>query len=294
MKKLIMLFQLLMVIILVGTSVYATVNATLDLEVSTNTLKRGDEFTVTLSLKNVDSENKVKSISGYVNYDSKVIEEITAKSIVTEEDNTVVIGNEKLTVEDLTDRDVNDMPDTSAYIGFNGNPTSDNDTKIVIDFNNGLSEATDLITMKFKVKENATMGEIENAIEYKWFVITAGSEASEEISKNVSLTIVIQNDANNKDNTNINVHTNTANNTNTNTNKNTNTNANTNTNKNVVINNTNTNKNTNVISNTNTGDNTVSGTKIPAAGLRTVIMPIIVFMVLAYVSYRKYLDYKDV
>lgn len=280
MKKRLMLFQLIMVIILVGTSVYATVNANLDLKVSSDTLKRGEEFTVTLSLKNVDSENKVKSISGYVNYDKNVVEDITVDSIVKDENNTVKIGDETLAVEDLTDRDVNDMPDTSAYIGFNSNPTTDNDTKIVIDFNNGLSEDADLLTIKFKVKENATLGNIKKAIEYKLFVITAGSESSDEISKNVELTIKDINSNNDGNNTNTN---NSANNTNTNIAGNTN--------KNTMANNTNTSANTNT---NNAKDNTVSGTRLPAAGLRTVIIPLIAFAVLAYVSYKKYLEYKDI
>ena len=44
--------------------------------------------------------------------------------------------------------------------------------------------------MKFKVKADADLGEIKNAIEYKMFVITAGtSDKSEEITNNIDLTI---------------------------------------------------------------------------------------------------------
>ena len=171
-NKMIILLQIIIAIVLVASSVYATVSTTLDLTVSTDTVKRGDEITVTLSLKDVSSEKKVKSVSGYINYNKNIIEKLTVDSIVKNENNTVTIGSETLTVEDLTNKTVNEMPDTRAYIGFNASPTSDNDTKIVIDFNDGVSEDTELLTIKFKVKSNATIGEIENAIEYKVFVIT--------------------------------------------------------------------------------------------------------------------------
>ena len=50
-KRMIILLQIIIAVVLIGTSVYASVSATLDLNVSSNTLKKGDEVTVTLSLK---------------------------------------------------------------------------------------------------------------------------------------------------------------------------------------------------------------------------------------------------
>ena len=58
--------------------------------------------------------------------------------------------------------------------------------------------------------------------------------------------------------------------------------------------NTNTNKNVNNNPNTNTKDNTVAGTKIPAAGAKVIILPVITLIVLAYVSYNKYMKMKGI
>lgn len=290
-KKMVILLQIMIAIVLVGTSVYGAVNATIDLKVSKDTIKRGEEITVTLSLKDVDSN--VKSVSGYVNYNKDIIEELTVDSIVKGADNTVKIGNEILTVEDLTNKTVDQMPDTSAYIGFNAAPTSGNDTRIVIDFRNGISENTDLITIKFKVKSNATLGEIEKAIEYKMFVIAAGTEKSEEISKDVKLTISEDGSSNgNQDGNNVqNVNQNQNTATNTNTNK-------TPDNKNTAVKNNTTNtKNTSTAGSSqktnNTVDNTLASVGLPATGARAIIIPAIILILCAYISYNRYMKYKQ-
>lgn len=307
-KNKLILLQLFIAFVLVSTSVYAAITTTISLSVSETTVLRGDTVDVTLSLKDVDSSKKIESVSGYINYDSDVIEEITVDSIQKSAENTVTIGNEVLKVEDLTNASINEIPTSTSYVAFNGSPTSGNDSRIVIDFKDGISEDTDLLTIQFKVKEDATIGEVEEAISYSMFVMTAGTEQSEEVTENIKLTVkaVTTNDDNNTNNNVANENTNTNGNTNSNTNKNTNTNTNSNTNKNTNTNtntnsntNSNTNKNTNTNTNSNsnvnnTTDNTVSSVKIPAAGAKVVIIPAIILVILAYVSYNRYMKYKDI
>ena len=317
-KNKLILLQLVIAFVLISTSVYAALTTTITLSIAEAVAFRGDTVDVTLSLEDVDSDKKIQSVAGYINYDENVIEALNVDSIQKDENNTVTIGNEILSVEDLTDADVNKIPTSSAYVAFNGNPTSDNDSRIVIDFKNGISEDTDLLTIKFKVKSTATLGEVEDAISYSMFVATAGSEETEEITRNIKLTVkaVENNEENDNNNTNLennnentnsntnqnvnkeNTNTNTDRNTNTNTGKNTNTNTNKNTNTNTARNtNTNTNKNTNTNTgkNTNTNtDGTVAGSKLPATGAKVIIIPAIILIVVAYVSYNKYIKYKDI
>ena len=335
-KSKLILLQLAVAFVLISTSVYAALTTTIKLSVSEAVAFRGDTVDVILSLEDVDENKKIQSVAGYINYDENVIEPLNVDSIQKNENNTVTIGNETLVVEDLTNADINEIPTSSAYVAFNGNPTTDNDSRIVIDFKDGISEDTDLLTIKFKVKSTATLGEVEDAISYSMFVATAGSEESEEITRNIKLTVkaVENNDDDNSNNTNQesnnqnvnnintgkNTNTNTNSNTNTNTNSNTNTNNNTNTGKNTNTNtnsntnvgkntNTNTNRNTNVGKNTNTNtnsntnvgkntntntDGTVAGTKLPATGAKIIIIPAIILIVVAYVSYNKYIKYKDI
>ena len=319
-KNKLILLQLVIAFVLICTSVYAAVTTTIDVSPSKTLVERGEVVTVTLSLKDVDSNMKVESVEGYINYDESVIKAIDVDSIHKDQGNTVTIGNETLKVEDLTNADINNMPSTESYVAFNGSPASGNKTRIVIDFKQGLTEDTELLKIDFEVKEDATTGSIENAISYSMFVITAGTEESVEITENIDLTVkaVSTNDNNtNSENENTNTeneNTNTDNNTNTD-DENTNTenentnvsNENTNTdNDNTNVNNentnaadntnSNTNKNTNKNTNNsgNTSDNTTSGSKLPATGAKLLVIPAIILSVVAYISYDKYMKYKGI
>ena len=287
-KNKLILLQLFIAFVLICTSVYATVNATIDVSTSETTVEAGKNVSVKLSLKNVDK--KVTNIEGYINYNKDVLENLTVDSIEKNEDGTVKIGNETLKVEDVT----TGVSGSDSGISFNGDPSSNNDSKIVIDFKDGITSDTDLLTINFKVKSTAKIGDIEKAISYSMFVITAGDETSEEITKDVSLTIKAATTSNpdddnkpsdddkkpdegdkkpdddkkpseddNKKNT-----------------------------TNNAVNNANTNKVNNT--NTNTKDNTVAGTTIPAAGAKLIVIPAIVLIVLAYLTYNKYRDMKDI
>ena len=296
-KNKLILLQIFVAFTLICSSVYAAVNTTIAVKASKNSVLRGEKVSVTLSLENVDNE-KVEEVEGYVNYDSNIVEPITFESIQKDAENKVKIGNEVLVVEDVTK---GNLSASSGYIGFNSDPSSGNDTRFVIEFNDGITEDVDLMTIDFVVKEDATLGEIKNAITYSTFVVTADAETSEEITKNVTLTVKAENapaDDDSNENKNENTNSNTNSNENKNTNSNTNTNSkneNKNTNKNTNTN-TNQNKNTNKAGNTNTNtkDNTVSGTNLPATGAKMIIIPAIVLLVLAYVSYNKYMKYKNV
>ena len=294
-KNKLILLQLMIAATLICTSVYAAVNTTISLSASGTTVHRGDEITVTLALEDVDSSKKVESIEGYINYNKDILETVTVDSIEKNENGTVKIGDEELPVEDLTNK--TEVSSTDSYVAFNGSPSSGNDIKIVIDFKNGISSDVELLKIKFKVKSDAELGTVANAISYEMFQITAGNETLPDITKNINLTVEKvateepDNTPENKpvNNTNTNKNTNnTVKNTNTNTNKNTNTT------KNNATKNTNTNTAKQTNSANSNKDNTVAGASIPAAGSKVVILPVIVLIVLAYISYNKYMNYKNI
>lgn len=185
-NKLVLAQIIMFAIILICTSVFATVNATIAVSADKTTLKRGDEVTVTLSLSGVESSKKVTSVEGYVNYNKAVFEDLKYASIVKNSDNKVTIGTESLLVEDVTNGANNG---SFAFVGVNFDPASGNDTRIVMDFNDGVSSDTELLKIKFKVKSNATLGDIANAIEYKAFVITTGAESTSEKSAEITRTL---------------------------------------------------------------------------------------------------------
>ena len=267
-KNKLILLQLVIAFTLICTSVYAAVNTTIELKVSNGVVKRGEKVAVTLSLKDVNEE-KIESIEEYINYNKKVIEPIDINSIEKNEDNTITIGSQKLPLEDLTNATIENMTSTSDSVAFNGNPAGDedNDSRIVIDFKEPITADTDILTINFTVKSDATLGEIKQAITYSLFVVTADAGQSEQITQDVAITVeAVQNKDNDDDDAN----------------KNTNTNRNTNQN---VNNNKNTNSNT---------DKTTADSTLPATGARIIAVPAIILMIIAYVCYNRYMKYKDI
>lgn len=300
-KNKLILLQIFIAFILICTSVYAATDATIDVTTSNTTVQRGSTVSVKLSLKDIPANRKVTSIEGYVNYNKDIIEEINVSNIEQSEDHKVTIDGQKIPVEDITN---GDTIESNYYVSFNAAPTTNNDARIVIDFKDDVEKDTDLITINFKVKENATLGEAKDAISYSAFIITSGGsldtmKTSEEITKSVSLTVkaASSGDNNNGDNNNNNGDNNNGDNNNNNGGNNNNNGDNNNNNdnkndkgKNNTVNNTNTNTNTN----RNTVDNTVAGMKLPATGAKMLIIPAIILIIIAYIAYNKYINMKDI
>ena len=317
------LLQVLVSILLISTSVYAA-SANIGATVSKSSVKKGETVTATLSLVDVGEGKKVGTIEGYINYNTSIFETITVENIQKDADGNVKIGSETLKVEDVTDG--KNVSDTNACVVFNAKPSGNNNVKILIDLANGISSDTELLKIDFKVKSNVSEGQIQNAISFSNFTLFSTSVEeggiADDLSKNINLTITSDSstpvtpdnpsepddqnpgdddkneNVNNNDNDNRNENTNNNKDTNTNTNTNRNTNTNTNTNRNTNTNtNSNTNRNTNTNSNSNrnaqNNNDQISGS-LPATGAKMFVVPMIVLIILAYISYNRYIKYKDI
>lgn len=108
-------------------------------------------------------------------------------------------------------------------------------------------------------------------------------------NKNENVNNNNNNNRNENTNTNRNENTNTNENTNRNTNENTNTN--TNTNKNNNTNNNNSNTNGGPVKNEGNGEASKS---LPKTGAQMVMIPMIILIIVAYISYNRYIKYKDI
>lgn len=285
MKNKLIVLQVFIVMILICTSVYAAVQATVGVKVSSSTLSRGDTFQATITLSDVQSGEKITGVEGYLIYDKTILEKVTINNILKDSDNKVKIGNDTLPVEDMQENPT----DTGAFVGFNGEPTSGKgDAKILIDFNNAITKDTDLITFEFKVKSDAKIGDIKDVIKFSEFTIAVeGGNPNDitTITRSINLTIKEKNNSNQDQNQDKDKDKDKDKNTE-------------NKSENPVgkVNNTNSNNkanNTNKTSNTNT-DNTVSGTKLPATGAKVFIIPAIVLIALAYVSYNRYIRMRGI
>ena len=302
MKKKLLLLYVFIAFVVLCSNVYAVI--TMDLSLITNNTKvePGSDLLVTVNLKNLS--DAISSVEGYINVDENVIKDIT-KDIIVDTDGKINITSGNVVTNKLTYAFNPSTTDADYDVIFNTNKKNieNNDCFFVMDLNKDVESSADILNLKFKVKDNATITEVKEAVKVDCVVAYSADESdkSEEISATLDIKVVgdvneSENQANNaNENTNTNnTNKNTNNNTNTNnTNKNANNNTNTNnTNKNTN-NNTNTN-NANKNTNTNANDATVSGTKIPAAGAKVIVLPIVIFAILAYVSYNRYIKYKDI
>lgn len=316
MKKKLLIIYVFVAFILLCTNVYATINMDLTLTADNTSVQPGETVVVTVNLKNMSSS--ISSIEGYINIDENVLESISSSMVVATD------GKIKVTTADGT------VTNTLSYVF---NPTSidadydvifntkkenieNNDCFFVMDLKNDISTTSNILTLQFTVKDSASIATVSDAIRIDNLVACSADESdkTDSISESLDIKVVkastgdsndgddddIDNNTSTDDdtNTNENTNTNTNNNTNSNTNNtNTNTNASTNTNNNTNsnTNNTNTNSNTNSNSTTNTNtDGTVSATNLPSAGAKFIILPVIIFAILAYISYNKYIKYKDI
>ena len=170
MKKRQIVLYVVVMLLLLTTSVYATIRAELDFRIHTNNgtiFYAGDEFTMTIGLKNIETDQGIKSIEGYIDIDEKVFENLTVNSIVTDSNGKVQIGNNELQVFDA-----NDISSTNTDKGiiFNTNPVSGRgDYKVVINLDEPITSNQNLIELKFKVKDNVAAGTYQSVMTYKLF-----------------------------------------------------------------------------------------------------------------------------
>ena len=281
------IIYIVVMLALICTSVYATVSGDISLSVDSQNkaILPGDEFEVTLSLDNLNAEEGLKAVEGYIDIDENVLENLTIDSIVTENGKVTINEDNVLNVTGAVNSD-------EPGIIFNTNPVSGNgDYKLVINFVKEVKTNLNLVTIKFKVKSDVNPGKYTGAISYKTFKIFSDDEKNAEEIKTKSITVEVSkpnnndkpvnNEVTNKPNNNVKNNTvknDTVKNNTTNPNRNTTNSSNGNKSKDPVKNTqTNPTKNTPSQGSGSTRnpniDNTVAKTPIPKTGYRIVLIP---------------------
>ena len=120
--------------------------------------------------------------------DENVLEDVTVNSIVTNSNGKVTIGNNSLPVYDAN----NISSSSEKGVILNTHPVSGKgDYKIVINLENPVSSDSDLVSIRFKIKENVNPGYYQEMMSYKLFNIFA-TDAGEKLelgAKNYNITI---------------------------------------------------------------------------------------------------------
>ncbi len=320
MKKLRISFVIVVLLVLVSGIVYANASI-LKLSYSKKG-KPGSTVSLSLSLQNTNTfDSAITSIEGYLNFDSEVFEDVTINSFESN-NGKVQIGNKNnLDLIDLSGYSSSNQSQVNGDAGFyfNGNPLSNNDNKIVLDFATPISEDAKLFTINLKVKSNASVKEYQKAIEianFKLFfednsvtsidslvlpfTVEAASGSNEvNNSTNNAVNNVTNNAINNTSNNVINnvVNNNIVNNTVDNVvdddDDNTVNNSVDNRTNNAVDNKSDSNSNKSNSNNDNSSkggktDPTTSDKNLPYTGFKTIVVPFVLLLTFSYVIYKKY------
>jgi len=320
MKKLRISFVIVVLLVLITGIVFANTSI-LKLSYSKKG-KPGSTVSLSLSLQNANTfDSAITSIEGYLNFDSNVFEDVTINSFESS-GGKVQIGNNNLDLVDLSGYSSSSQSQINGDAGFyfNGNPLSDNDNKVVIDFATPIAEDAKLFTINLKVKSNATTKEYQKAIEIANFKLffednsvtsidslvlpftVEAASSSNEVNNSTNNTInnITNNAINNTSNNVINnvVNNNIANNTVNNVvddEDNTVNNSVDNRTNNAVDNKSNSNSNksnsNNAIDNSSKGgktDPTTADKSLPYTGFKTIVVPFILLLAFSYVIYKKY------
>ncbi len=320
MKKLRISFVIVVLLVLVSGIVYANASI-LKLSYSKKG-KPGSTVSLSLSLQNTNTfDSAITSIEGYLNFDSEVFEDVTINSFESN-NGKVQIGNKNnLDLIDLSGYSSSNQSQVNGDAGFyfNGNPLSNNDNKIVLDFATPISEDAKLFTINLKVKSNASVKEYQKAIEianFKLFfednsvtsidslvlpfTVEAASGSNEvNNSTNNAVNNVTNNAINNTSNNvinnvvNNNIVNNTVNNVVDDDDDNTVNNSVDNRTNNAVDNKSDSNSNKSNSNNDNSSkggktDPTTSDKNLPYTGFKTIVVPFVLLLTFSYVIYKKY------
>jgi hypothetical protein len=165
MKKLRISFVIVVLLVLVSSIVYANASI-LKLSYSKKG-KPGSSVSLSLSLQNTNTfDSAITSIEGYLNFDSEVFEDVTINSLEANNGKVQIGKSNNLDLIDLSGYSSSNQTQVNGDAGFyfNGNPLSNNDNKIVLDFATPISEDAKLFTINLKVKSNASVKEYQKAI----------------------------------------------------------------------------------------------------------------------------------
>ena len=189
-KKKSIILIMFIILSLLCINVYATISGDISLTPSDLTeLSAGESFTVTLSLSELSGTTGIDSISGYINIDEDVLEDLTISSIVTNSDGQVEVNDENI----LDVYDASSVSSSSYDYGIvlNTSPASGKgDYRLVIDLEEAISSGTDLVTITYQVKSDVSSGTYEDVITYSSFVIYEGTSNKYTVDdKSIDITV---------------------------------------------------------------------------------------------------------
>lgn len=191
MKRKLLIVYVFVAFVLLCTNVYAAFTMDVSLVPTSEKVKQGSELEVTVKLNNVSAP--LASIEGYINVDENVLEPISESMIKGDK---IPVKADGKTVSDL-DYIFNPTESDADYdVIFNTKKENidNNDCLFIMDLRKDIQGNCDIMTLNFKVKEDATISQATQAVKFK--VITAmakNKEKVKDISANLNFEVVDKN-----------------------------------------------------------------------------------------------------
>jgi len=160
MKKKRVITYIIVMLVMICTSVYATGSGDVIFDISTEKYEPGSEFQVTLSLKDFQIEKGVKKFESDIKIDKNIIEALTVNSIVSDYGKVIVNEYNVLNVIDSTEI----SSDENGILFVSNLESGESDYRVIINLSKELNGNSDLLTLKFKIKNNVIVGNTYNNV----------------------------------------------------------------------------------------------------------------------------------
>lgn len=194
MKRKLLIVYVFIAFVLLCTNVYAALTMDLSLVPASEKVKQGSDLVIAVKLNNVSAP--VSSIEGYINVDENVLEPISESMIKGDK---IAVKADGKTVSEL-DYVFNpkDLSDADCDVIFNTNKANidNNDCLFVMDLRKDIKGNCDIMTLNFKVKEDATVAQATQAVKFKIASAVSASDLKDKVtdlSANLSFEVLDKN-----------------------------------------------------------------------------------------------------
>lgn len=194
MKRKLLIVYVFIAFVLLCTNVYAALTMDLSLVPASEKVKQGSDLVIAVKLNNVSAP--VSSIEGYINVDENVLEPISESMIKGDK---IAVKADGKTVSEL-DYVFNpkDLSDADCDVIFNTNKENidNNDCLFVMDLRKDIKGNCDIMTLNFKVKEDATVAQATQAVKFKIASAVSASDLKDKVtdlSANLSFEVLDKN-----------------------------------------------------------------------------------------------------
>lgn len=193
MKRKLLIVYVFIAFVLLCTNVYAALTMDLSLVPVSEKVKQGSELVVAVKLNNVSAP--ISSIEGYINVDENVLEPIS-ESMIKGDKIEIKADGKKVSDLDYVFNPQNTGSDYDVVFNTKKENIENNDCFFIMDLRKDIKGNCDIMTLNFKVKDNATVSQATQAVKFKIASAVSASDLKDKVtdlSANLSFEVLDKN-----------------------------------------------------------------------------------------------------